>query len=272
MSDNPISDQFERSFLDVPLEAQIRNCDHYELAPLFEKWLPSHQPVLEAGCGSGRWVAWFVRHGWRATGLDWSEALCARARKEIPGGEFIAGDMRKMPVPDGTFGSIVSLGALEHDVAGPRAGLEEYARVLRKGGIAIITVPHLGFVRRVTRGLKAALRPLLGKNPDARRYAHARTNQAWACDLMPDGTGWTFFQYIFTMQQMRAFFAASGFEVIEEFADFKNEGVLHNFGRIAGRYDHAAGRVVFTLAGRLLVAVLPPSCVGHMLCHVVRKK
>lgn len=271
MSANPVSDQFEHSFLEMPLETQIAHCDHYELAPCFLKWLPGNQPILEAGCGSGRWVAWCVRRGWKATGLDWSEALCERARREIPGGEFVAGDMRAMPLPDASFGAIISLGAVEHVIEGPVASLREYARVLRPGGIAIVTVPYLGPIRRLMRFVKAILRSLTGRNPASRREALAKTNSAWAADMMPGDSGWTFFQYVFTKPQMRSFFREAGLEIIEEFVEFHPEGVLHNFGRLAGRYDHAAARVVFTPVGRLLAALLPKSWTGVMLCHALKK-
>ena len=281
---NRISDSFEKGFLNTPLEKQIANCDHYELAPLFQRLLGDHQPILEAGCGSGRWVAWFIQRGWLATGIDWSEALCRRARQTVPGGTFVPGDMRHMPFDDHAFGAIVSLGAVEHDVEGPVAALTEYLRVLRPGGIAIITVPHLGPVRRVNRGVKAVLRPLYLAIRQRfrlqnylleyrrRRVAQAETHPEWAADLMRDAEGgWTFFQYNFTSVQLRGFVEKVGFEMVEEFVDFKDEGILHNFGRAAGTYDFQSSRVQLSSLGRVLKALLPQDVVGHMLCCVARK-
>jgi len=111
---NLIANAFEESFTAVPLQRQIENCDHYELAPYFKKELAGHQPILEAGCGSGRWVGWFIRQGWQATGVDWSETLCAEARQQIPGGEFVASDIAAMPFDAEKFGGIVALGSIEH--------------------------------------------------------------------------------------------------------------------------------------------------------------
>jgi SAM-dependent methyltransferase len=133
----------EEQFMAHGLEKQVSHCDHYERANYFTKFLPEHQPILEAGCGSGRWVAWFVKNGWSAAGLDWSETLCDRARRAIPGARFEVGDMRDMPFDDGEFGAIVSLGAVDHTPEGPMGSLKEYYRVLRQGGIAIISVPYL---------------------------------------------------------------------------------------------------------------------------------
>lgn len=258
--------------MSLPLADQIRHCDDYELAPNFAKWLPAHQPILEAGCGSGRWVAWFAARGWRATGIDWSEALCERARREVPGVDFVAGDMRAMPFADGAFGSIVSLGAIEHDIAGPQAALREYMRVLHDGGIAIVTVPYSGPFHRIVRGVKAALRNLIGKNPPERRAARAQTHQEWDCDLMPSPSGWVFFQYLFSRPQMRDFLANAGCEICEEFVAFRSEGLLQFLGRLIGNFDYSAGSVRLNPLGALAMRLLPLSWCGMMLCYIARKK
>jgi hypothetical protein len=69
-SKNYISDGFETTFLKIPLDEQLKHCDSDELVPLFKRYLPCNQPILEAGSGSGRWVAWFMKNGWHSVGLD----------------------------------------------------------------------------------------------------------------------------------------------------------------------------------------------------------
>lgn len=194
-----ISDDFEASFLAVRLEEQIRHCDHYELAALFRQTIPSHQPMLEAGCGSGRWVAWAVRHGLDAIGADWSEALCEKARQAISGGVFHAADMRDMPLEDGS--------------------------------IALITVPYLRPARKVVRSIKAplrGLRELLRGNRQAacsraRVRASART---WAIDFLVDGQEWNFFQFLFTPKEITQIILENGFLVQEAYADCMDKGLL----------------------------------------------
>lgn len=205
---------FEQSFMAHNLEDQIRHCDHYELVDYFKKWLPDHQPILEAGCGSGRWVAWFVKNGWQSAGLDWSEACCARARQLIPQARFIAGDMRDMPFADGEFGAVVSFGAVEHSADGPLRSLKEYRRILRSGGIAIITVPYLGPARRWSHligrpGLfikqNSLIRTLLGKKNGTRSIRDARkeTDRQYSAQFVMSERGWDFYQYHFTKPQMQ---------------------------------------------------------------------
>ena len=70
---------------------------------------------------------------------------------------------------------------------------------------------------------------------------------------------------------MRQFLADAKFEVVEEFAAFGDEGILHNFGRLAGKWNEARCDVDLTLIGKLLRKIIPVSMMGHMLCFVVNK-
>lgn len=271
-----ISDDFEASFLSVPLSQQIANCDHYELAALFRRIIPGHQPMLEAGCGSGRWVAWAVNNGWKSIGIDWSEALCEQARKTIPGGIFYAADMRSMPVDSKSIGCILSLGAIEHASEGPDASLKEYLRVLRSGGVAIITVPYLSPARKIIRAIKSPLRRVLEWKRGDRESAVSRntvrssTNPEWAVDYLRDGNQWSFFQYLFTRKQITDIIRQHGFSIEEAYPDFIDEGVLHTFGSMMGRYDHVAGKVRLNGLGRLTRSLLPASLTGHMFCVIAK--
>ena len=276
MEQNPICDGFEKSFMGVDLSTQLKHCDHYELVSTFRKWLPKHQPILEAGSGSGRWVAWFAQQGWDATGLDWSETLCQRAREAFPGHRFTAGDIRQMPFDDGTFGAVVALGSIEHSPEGPESCLSECRRILRPGGIAVITVPFLGPVRGATRMARIPLRNLRDKlnrrrSPRGLKQAWQGIRSTWHPDFQLNEDGWSFFQYNFSRHQMRRFLEASEFTILEEFVDFYEEGIYHNFGRAAGRYDYEYARVVFSPLGKVLFKWLPLSWCGHMLCYVVQR-
>lgn len=67
-SNNYIRDGFETTFLKIPLDEQLKYCDSDELVSLFNRYLPGYQPILEAGSGSGRWVAWFIK---KRLALSW---------------------------------------------------------------------------------------------------------------------------------------------------------------------------------------------------------
>ncbi|MFO0649822.1 MAG: class I SAM-dependent methyltransferase [Polyangiales bacterium] len=278
------ADVFERAFLASSIEREVAHCDRYELTPRFRKWLPERQPILEAGCGSGRWVVWFARQGWQTVGVDWSEALCARAREAHPRLRFVAGDLGALPFDDGSFGAVVALGSVEHEVAGPEGALREFHRVLRPGGVAIVTVPYLGVVRRLTRLATAPLTRLknsrlvrrLTRQPgwQGRSLADARADArpGWAASYTWSDEGCAFFEYTLSKSQMRRMLRDAGFEVLDEFVAFGDEGVLHSFGRAAGRFDEREARVAFSPVGRVLREALPVEVTGHMLGYVAARR
>lgn len=274
--------EFEKLFLSVSLEQQIQHCDNYELVWLFRKWLPDHQPILEAGCGSGRWIVWFNRQGWQAAGLDWSSLLQDRAIKTYPGIRFDTGDMRNMPYRDCQFGSLISLGAVEHSMEGPVKSLIEFHRVLKNNSVAIITVPFLGPIRKISRFLASPVK-LLKQISHIRKIFHKPTGKQsyqeakqgilshYSADFVMSNDGWTFFQYHFSKKQMRAFISETNFKILDEFVEFPDEGILHNFGKIAGKYNYEQGKVSFTWIGRMLRIIIPNQITGNMLCYVLRK-
>ena len=277
-----VADSFEKSFLSRSLSEEIARCDRYELAGLFLETFRDRQPVLEAGCGSGRWCGWLDAHGIRTDGVDWSRELCERAQQALPSCRFIAGDMARMPVPDGAYGGLLALGSIEHTLTGPQACLREFLRVVRPGGLAIITVPYGGPLRRAMRFLSRPLlrcraspwlRRLAGKETAGKSLAEARreARAAWHPRFGRNEKGWHFYEYEFSREQMRGFLAEAGWRVAREFVAFRNEGILNTFGRPAGRWNPERQDVDFTPLGRVLRALLPAPACGHMLGYVAEK-
>src|SRR3979411_1466879 len=62
--------------------------------------------VLEVGCGSGYYsevFAMLLAGGVRYTGIDYSDAMIARARAQYPSTAFELADATKLPYADGAF-------------------------------------------------------------------------------------------------------------------------------------------------------------------------
>ncbi len=282
---NRVSGIFETGFMNRTLEDQIRACEGYALRPLYVETFRQHQPVLEAGCGSGQWMHYFKRHGIESVGIDWSETLRERSLAYDPSVRFDNGDMRDLPYPDESFAGVVAMGSPEHVPEGPRKVFSEFHRVLKPGGVAIVTVPHFFPLRAIgkrwiqepSRRLKSNrfLRRISGRPPVPN--ANPRSHREVLADryrddvfLDVDFEGY-FYQYQFTKAQIREELERAGFEVERCFAFGGAGGLVFSFGRLAGRYDRRSHETRLNAPARWLLRRLGDDRVGHMICCVVRK-
>lgn len=111
--------------------------------------LPS--PVLlDSGCGEGYYTAGLFqalltdRRAPRAAGVDLSKFALRRASKRLPQGEFAVASVYRLPLAEQSVDALTN-------VFSPLAA-EEFARVLRPGGIFVYAVPsarHLWEMKQV---------------------------------------------------------------------------------------------------------------------------
>ena len=94
--------------------------------------------ALDAACGTGRHAEYLASLGHEVIGVDASGEMLAVARGKIPGGDFRAGDLLRLPVPDRHVELVVCALALSH-VPDLAPVLAEFARVLRHGGHLVIS-------------------------------------------------------------------------------------------------------------------------------------
>lgn len=93
--------------------------------------------VLDVGCATGALIKRLIKDGYDAYGLEYSEELIEYKERTLQG------DMHKLPYDDGSFDTVVCTGnTLAHvnDAAGAETVLKEFARVLKKGGYAVIQI------------------------------------------------------------------------------------------------------------------------------------
>jgi len=95
--------------------------------------------VLDAGCGSGRYLRELGARGARAIGMDLSRAMLARARETTT--RITRADLRALPF-DAMSIDLVVCGLALGDLAEIELALTEIARVLRPGGRVIYSVVH----------------------------------------------------------------------------------------------------------------------------------
>ncbi len=105
--------------------------------------LRKEDALLDAACGTGKYVQAALKAGAACAGLDFSGEMLARAAGKCPGARFIKQDLMSLPLPfaDGAFTKIVLAHALWH-LAGIDALFAEFARLLRPGGRLVVSVTH----------------------------------------------------------------------------------------------------------------------------------
>jgi SAM-dependent methyltransferase len=110
--------------------------------------LPRDEPVLEAGCGYGRYVLALLEHGYNVQGVEFSAETVERARGIAPEMNIRVGDILQLDHPDNYFGAYISLGVVEHFREGPQRPILEAYRVIQPGGALICSVPYFNPYRR----------------------------------------------------------------------------------------------------------------------------
>lgn len=101
--------------------------------------------VLDFGCGAGRLSNALAEHVDQVVGIDIAESMVEKARKiaRFPDRiEFVHYDGTRLPFPDCSFDSAVSLIVLQHArPAVQMAALLELLRVVRPGGVLVLQIP-----------------------------------------------------------------------------------------------------------------------------------
>ena len=100
--------------------------------------------VLDAGCGSGEFTQFIRDLGYDVEGIDIAQSAIDRARSRFSDLRFSVGSLEQgLPFSDSVFDAVWSTEVLEHlfDV---HAGLAEMNRVLRPGGLLLLTTPYHG--------------------------------------------------------------------------------------------------------------------------------
>lgn len=109
------------------------------LRDLVAAYLPEKANVLDAGCGHGNFVIDESRPRIaHAVGIDVNSDVTS---KNICLDEIAFGRLEKLPFPDASFDTVVSLWVLEH-ISEPKKVFSEIARVLKPGGYFAFVTPN----------------------------------------------------------------------------------------------------------------------------------
>jgi SAM-dependent methyltransferase len=98
--------------------------------------------VLEVGCGEGRGVGLLINRADSFTAVDKIEEALQHLRVQFPSGKFIRMDLPPLHgLADNAYDCVVSFQVIEH-IKDDTFYLQEIHRVLKPGGVALITTPN----------------------------------------------------------------------------------------------------------------------------------
>lgn len=97
--------------------------------------------LLEVGCGEGRGIRQVLPGVRSYSAIDKIESAIASLRKKFPEAHLAAGNLPPLPYPDASFDSVISFQVIEH-IEDDVYFLKEIHRVLRPGGVALLTTPN----------------------------------------------------------------------------------------------------------------------------------
>lgn len=134
--------------------------------------------LLDVGCGPAVFTPMLGSRGFEIWGVDASPGVVALAREVMAGtpygdrAHFSLGDVEHLDFRDGTFDAALAVGLFEY-LPGDAVALRELHRVLKPGGIAIVTLQnrcsYYTVVRWLVRPLRPLLRALLGRRLPGRQ-------------------------------------------------------------------------------------------------------
>jgi SAM-dependent methyltransferase len=120
----------------------------------------NESPVLDLGCGTGLMLENLVREGYGVLGLDIRPEGLYAAHEAVPSMVLLQGEAACLPFKENSFAGVLLLDVLEH--TDDALVMAEVQRVLRPGGLVVISVPAMpwlwsyrdvaaGHLRRYTR-------------------------------------------------------------------------------------------------------------------------
>ena len=98
--------------------------------------------VLEVGCGEGRGVGLLMQHARSFTAVDKIQEVISDLKIKYPSGRFLSMNIPPLKeLADNAYDSIASFQVIEH-IQDDVLFLKEIYRVLKPGGIALLTTPN----------------------------------------------------------------------------------------------------------------------------------
>ncbi len=198
---------------------------------IYEAYLPKNDLILEAGSGLSSVLLLLRQRGYHVIGMDYAATALELSLQYDPTLRLFVGDVHTLPHATNSLGAYLSFGVLEHFEHGMKPALCEAYRVLKPGGILVLTIPYPNLVHRLVEW---------------------RRKRSGVSVLNDDD----FYESTYTRRQLKANVTEVGFTV-EEILPTSHSFTFWGLGglfRASGYYETSA---LAELLGRLFRVILP---------------
>jgi SAM-dependent methyltransferase len=120
-----------------------------EAVAIYVAYLPQNDVILEAGSGLSAAVITLRAMGYNVVGLDYAENALHISHDYDASLPLLAGDVHALPHAENSLGAYLSFGVLEHFEQGMSPALAEAHRVLKPGGVLVLTIPYPNIVHQL---------------------------------------------------------------------------------------------------------------------------
>jgi 2-polyprenyl-3-methyl-5-hydroxy-6-metoxy-1,4-benzoquinol methylase len=110
--------------------------------------LPKGAQVLDAGCGSGAYAEFMTALGFSVTATDIAFQPLVAARTTQPAVQFAKSAVEHLPYRSSSFDALWTTEVVEH-LLDTEAAFREFGRVLKPGGLLILTTPYHGLIKNL---------------------------------------------------------------------------------------------------------------------------
>ena len=180
-------DIWDAATIEVELEAAAY-ARSQETIDAYLPFLAKQDIHLEAGSGLSAIVLTLRQRGYNVHGLDYAVNALLASRRFDASLPLAAGDVHHLPYRDNCFGSYLSFGVLEHFEGGMLPALREAYRVVKPGGVLVLTIPYPNLIHNLVQWR----RRLSGQGP-----------------LTDDA----FYESVYTQRQLRDVVTEAGFSL-----------------------------------------------------------
>jgi SAM-dependent methyltransferase len=179
--------------------------------------------------------------GYHCFGTDFATNTLKKAQEMAGPMDLFSSDLTAVSVMDESFDAIISIGVVEHRQEGPEPFLNEKQRIMRPGGVLLISVPYFNPLRQ-WRAEKGA--------------------------YQGDVSGYEFYQYAYSREEFLGFLKNAGFE-IEAVYSYSHQNTLTQELKWLNQIPGFLNKMILRISKYLPYV---NSELGHMLMVVARKK